>query len=179
MSRVGKKPVVLPAGVTVTVNEAMVEVKGPKGTLRFDYPGEHVEITVDGEVLSVNAKEQENAQQFRGMARAMIQNMVTGVTAGFAKILEIHGVGYKAQLKGKDLNLSLGFSHPVDIKAEEGITFEVDQKENTITVSGIDNQRVGEVAARIRSLRKPEPYKGKGVRYRGERIIRKAGKSAA
>ena len=176
MSRIGKKPVQIPAGVTVTVNGTNVHVKGPKGELDRTF-SDLVTIKEEGEeiLVSVNDESREaNAQH--GLTRTLIHNMVLGVSEGFVKQLELTGVGYRVALKGKDLDLSLGYSHPVIYKAPENITFEV--PDNThINVKGISKEQVGQVAANIRKWRKPEPYKGKGIRYEGEHVRRKAGKA--
>lgn len=177
MSRIGKKPVQIPAGVTVTVNGTNVHVKGPKGELDRTFSG-LVTIKEEGEeiLVSVNDESREaNAQH--GLTRTLIHNMVLGVSEGFVKQLELTGVGYRVALKGKDLDLSLGYSHPVIYKAPENITFEV--PDNThINVKGISKEQVGQVAAEIRMKRPPEPYKGKGIHYMGEHIRRKLGKAA-
>lgn len=179
MSRVGKKPVVLPQGVTINIEAAKVTVSGTKGTLSFEYLPEFVQIKqVENEVI-VTATDALKASMYQGLTRNLVQNAVEGIAEGFSKILEIHGVGYKAAQKGTGVSLSLGYSHPVEVEAPQGITLTVDQKENTITVQGIDKQLVGQVAANVRKHREPEPYKGKGIRYRGEFIVRKAGKSSA
>jgi large subunit ribosomal protein L6 len=181
MSRIGKQPITIPQGVDVTQENGTLTVKGPKGTLSQAIPQE-VEVAVEDGSLRVNRRnENRAAQEQHGLVRTLIANMVQGVTEGFAKTLHISGVGYRAQLAGQDLNLSLGFSHPVVVKPRPGITFEVGQDTNTrspyIRVSGIDKQLVGQQAAEIRSLKKPEPYKGKGIRYEGEVVRRKAGKA--
>lgn len=177
MSRIGKKPVQIPAGVTVTVNGSNVHVKGPKGELDRTF-SDLVTIKEEGEeiLVSVNDESREaNAQH--GLTRTLIHNMVLGVSEGFVKQLELTGVGYRVALKGKDLDLSLGYSHPVIYKAPENITFEV--PDNThINVKGISKEQVGQVAAEIRMKRPPEPYKGKGIHYEGEHIRRKLGKAA-
>ena len=177
MSRIGKKPVQIPAGVTVTVNGTNVHVKGPKGELDRTF-SDLVTIKEEGEeiLVSVNDESREaNAQH--GLTRTLIHNMVLGVSEGFGKQLELTGVGYRVALKGKDLDLSLGYSHPVIYKAPENITFEV--PDNThINVKGISKEQVGQVAAEIRMKRPPEPYKGKGIHYMGEHIRRKLGKAA-
>ena len=177
MSRIGKKPVQIPAGVTVTVNGNHVHVKGSKGELERSF-SELVSIAQEGEevlVTRVDESKESNAQQ--GLTRTLINNMVIGVSDGFEKKLELTGVGYRAALKGKDLELSLGYSHPVPYPAPEGITFEVPDTTH-ITVKGISKERVGQVAAEIRMKRPPEPYKGKGIHYEGEHIRRKLGKAA-
>lgn len=154
-----------------------ISVKGPKGTLERELPAT-ITVEQDGDTLSVTRPDDENTTKaLHGLTRSLVNNMVLGVTEGFSKRLEIHGVGYRAEARGADgLRLNLGFSHPVDVSAPEGITFEVPQQ-TQIVVNGIDKEVVGQVAANIRSIRKPEPYKGKGVRYAGERILRKAGKA--
>ncbi|MCA9348539.1 50S ribosomal protein L6 [Candidatus Saccharibacteria bacterium] len=175
MSRIGKQPIQIPSGVTITVDEAFVTVKGPKGELKqFTMPG----ITVsqsDNELLVSRESDVKELRAKHGLMRSLISNMVIGVTQGFGKKLEIHGVGFKVALNGSDLKLNLGFSHEVVYKLPEGVQATVEQ--NTILVSGIDKQKVGQIASEIRALKKPEPYKGKGIRYTGEYIIRKAGKS--
>ena len=177
MSRIGKKPVQIPAGVTVTVNGTNVHVKGPKGELDRTF-SDLVTIKEEGEeiLVSVNDESRE-ANAKHGLTRTLIHNMVLGVSEGFVKQLELTGVGYRVALKGKDLDLSLGYSHPVIYKAPENITFEV--PDNThINVKGISKEQVGQVAAEIRMKRPPEPYKGKGIHYMGEHIRRKLGKAA-
>ncbi|MEK9132357.1 MAG: 50S ribosomal protein L6 [Patescibacteria group bacterium] len=180
MSRIGKNPVEIPSGVEVKINAGEVSVKGSKGTLKFK-PHPRMEIKIDGANLLVVRKSDDILDRsLHGLTRTLIANMVQGVTKGFVKQLEIQGVGYRATVQGKKLQLSLGFSHPVDFTAPEGIDFQMDkEKKNIITVSGIDKELVGQVAANLRSLRKPEPYKGKGIRYVGEFVRRKAGKAAA
>jgi large subunit ribosomal protein L6 len=178
MSRIGKQPINVPSGVDVTVDGAHVTVKGPKGQLEHDIVGA-VAVARDGDTLTVSrADDSRENRSLHGLQRSLISNMVIGVSEGFAKELEIVGVGYRAQAQGPDgIELALGFSHPVRVKAPAGITFEVPQPTRVI-VRGHDKQLVGQVAADIRKIRKPEPYKGKGVRYAGERVVRKAGKSA-
>ncbi len=174
MSRVAKKPIALPKGVECAVKPDGVTVKGPKGTLNLvDVHG--VDVRVQGSEVSFSANGGESRQA--GTVRALVNNMVKGVSEGYSKKLELVGVGYRAAIQGKDLNLTLGFSHPVVFKAPEGITLEV-PTQTEIVVKGADKQRVGEVAAKIRSFRPPEPYKGKGVRYTGERIRLKEAKKA-
>jgi large subunit ribosomal protein L6 len=177
MSRIGKAPVNLPSGVEVSVADRTITVKGPKGTLSREIPGE-IEVTIDGGVLTCTRPNDERRNRAQhGLTRSLVNNMVLGVTEGFKKNLEIVGVGYRAEAQGPSaLRLNLGFSHPVNVNAPEGITFEVPVP-TQIVVNGIDKEVVGQVAADIRSIRKPEPYKGKGVRYAGERILRKAGKA--
>jgi large subunit ribosomal protein L6 len=177
MSRIGRKPITVPAGVTVTVEPEVVRVNGPRGTLE---ERKHREITIreEGDTLLVERPTDRGEHRaLHGLYRSLVANMVEGVTAGFSKTLEIQGVGYRAALKGRDLELALGYSHPVSIKAPEGIEFEVPQPTRVI-VKGISKQLVGEVAANIRKQRPPEPYKGKGIRYEGEYVARKVGKRA-
>ena len=178
MSRIGKAPIAVPAGVTVTITDGSVTVSGPKGELSRELPGP-ISVRQDGDVLTVErADDSKSSRALHGLIRSLVQNMVTGVTTGFQKDLDIVGVGFRAAAKGKDgLELSLGFSHPVIVQAPEGIEFVIPQP-TRIEVHGIDKQLVGQVAANIRQWRKPEPYKGKGIRYSDERVLRKAGKSA-
>lgn len=176
MSRIGKLPIDIPAGVTITV-DGNVTVTGPKGTLNTPVLP-HVDVTIQDNVLTVTRKSDEKmAKAQHGLMRALINNMVVGVTKGFEKKLEINGVGFRVSGGGQAINLSLGFSHPIEYKAMEGVSLTVEK--NTITVSGIDKQKVGQVAAEIRALKKPEPYKGKGIKYADEVILRKAGKTGA
>lgn len=176
MSKIGKTPIEIEDGTTITIDQRMVKVLGPKGTLDFRLPAP-VDVKIeDGKAIVSLIKNEENSQALFGLTRATIANMVTGVTKGFEKKLELIGVGYRAQVAGADLNLSVGFSHPVKITPAQGISFAV--AENIITVSGINKELVGNIAAKIRSVRPPEPYKGKGIRYVGEQIRRKAGKAA-
>lgn len=175
MSRIGKRPVAIPAGVTITVESDTISVKGPKGELSTSAL-EGITVKQEGEELVVTRKDDEPVHRARhGLLRTLINNMVVGVTEGFTKELEVNGVGYRVNMAGADLNMKLGFSHEVKYPVPQGIQINVDQ--NKITVSGIDKQQVGQVAAEIRSYRKPEPYKGKGIKYVDERIIRKSGKS--
>ena len=178
MSRIGRAPIPVPNGVQINVTDRHVSVKGPQGTLERDIPGQ-ITVRQDGDVLLVERPDDERENRaLHGLTRSLVANMVTGVSAGFTKELEIVGVGYRATAKGPNaLELALGFSHPVVVDAPEGITFEVPVP-TRIIVKGIDKERVGQVAADIRKLRKPEPYKGKGVRYANERVQRKAGKAA-
>jgi large subunit ribosomal protein L6 len=178
MSRIGKAPVPVPSGVDVTIAGQSVTVKGPKGSLARDLPGA-ITIRQDGDTLLVERPDDERENRaFHGLARALVNNMVVGVTDGYRKQLEIVGVGYRAAAKNPTtLELALGFSHPVVVNAPDGVTFETPAP-NRIEVVGIDKEVVGQVAANIRAIRKPEPYKGKGVRYAGERVVRKAGKAA-
>ncbi|HEX7135333.1 MAG TPA: 50S ribosomal protein L6 [Iamia sp.] len=177
MSRVGKSPIPVPSGVDVTVNGADVTVKGPKGTLSRTVPGA-IAVRQDGDTLLVERPDDERkTRALHGLVRSLVNNMVVGVSQEFSKELEIIGTGYRAALQGTTLDLSLGFSHPVKVNAPDGITFEVPVP-TRIVVRGIDKEQVGQVAADIRAIRKPEPYKGKGVRYLGEHVARKAGKTA-
>ena len=178
MSRIGRSPITVPSGVEVTIADRSVTVKGPGGTLSRPVPGE-ITLRQEDSVLVVERPNDERQNRaLHGLTRSLVSNMVTGVTAGFSKELEIVGVGYRATPKGPNqIELALGFSHPVTVDAPSGITFEVPQP-TRIAVKGIDKELVGQVAANIRKIRKPEPYKGKGVRYAGERVIRKAGKAA-
>jgi large subunit ribosomal protein L6 len=176
MSRIGKAPIAVPSGVDVTVEGRKVTVKGPKGTLSHEVD-EPITVSLDEGVLSVARPDDEReSRALHGLSRSLLNNLVQGVSQGFERKLEIHGVGYRVQLRGQDLEFALGFSHPVPVKAPAGITFAV-QSPTRLTVTGIDKQQVGEVAAKIRKLRRPDPYKGKGVRYAGETIRRKAGKA--
>jgi large subunit ribosomal protein L6 len=178
MSRIGKKPITVPSGVEVTLDGTHVTVKGPKGTLEHDLP-ESITITREGDDLVVARPDDERENRaLHGLSRSLISNMVVGVSDGFVKELEIVGVGYRAAAAGPThLDLQLGFSHPVTVDAPEGVEFEVPIP-TRITVRGYDKQLVGQVAADIRKIRKPEPYKGKGIRYADEHVLRKAGKSA-
>lgn len=175
MSRVGKLPIKLSSGVTITVDDQAISVTGPKGTLsQFTMPG--ITVKQDGEEVVVTREDDEQQNRARhGLMRSLVANMITGVAEGFEKKLEVNGVGFRVALSGNQLKLNLGFSHEVVYTIPEGITAKVEQ--NVITISGISKQQVGQVAAEIRSLKKPEPYKGKGIKYVGERILRKSGKS--
>ena len=177
MSRIGRTPVVIPAGVTVTIADGnVVTVKGPKGEICETFHKE-LGIRVEGnEILVTRPNDEKEMRALHGLTRALIHNMVVGVTEGYAKKLEIVGVGYRAEKSGKKLNLGLGYSHPVIFEEENGITYEVPDS-NTVIVKGIDKQAVGQMAAIIRAKRPPEPYLGKGIKYTGERIRRKAGKT--
>jgi large subunit ribosomal protein L6 len=175
MSRIGKKPVTIPGGVTANIADGVLTVKGPKGTLTLTLRDE-ISYTLDGDTILVKpANDTKSARAFWGMQRTLVDNLVTGVTQGYTKVLEITGVGYRANSQGKNLKLQLGYSHDVDFSIPEGI--EIKTPDNTtVEISGIDKQKVGQVAAEIRRWRKPEPYKGKGIKYRGEFIFRKEGK---
>ena len=178
MSRIGRNPITVPAGVTVSVADGVVTVTGPNATMTRILP-EGITLSQEGDVLSVDRASEETSQRaLHGLTRTLVANMVTGVTTGWTKELEIIGVGYRAAAAGADaIDLALGFSHPVKFTAPAGVTFEVPTPTRVI-VKGADKEVVGQVAASIRKLRKPEPYKGKGVRYLGERVLRKAGKAA-
>lgn len=175
MSRVGKLPIAIPSGVTITVDDSEITVTGSKGTLKqFTMPGITVKQEGD-EIIVTRANDEPKIRAKHGLMRALVNNMVTGVSQGFSKKLEINGVGFRVALAGSDLKMNLGFSHEVVYHVPAGVTATVEGM--SITVSGIDRQQVGQVAAEIRALKKPEPYKGKGIKYEGERIIRKSGKS--
>lgn len=178
MSRIGKQPIAIPAGVEVTIRDLEVLVKGPKGELRQPLH-RHVTVTRDGDYLTVAVQlpEVKNQRSLWGLYQRLISNMINGVTNGFSRQLEVNGVGYRAAVSGNALTLQLGYSHPIVYQIPTGITITVEK--NTITISGSDKQLVGQTAAEIRSLRKPEPYKGKGIKYAGEVIRRKSGKTAA
>jgi large subunit ribosomal protein L6 len=177
MSRIGKAPITVPSGVDVTLSGRTISVKGPKGQLSREIPGQII-VRQEGDQLLVERPDDARENRaMHGLTRSLVNNMVVGVTEGFKRQLDIVGVGYRAEAQGPNaLKLALGFSHPVNVKAPEGISFEVPTA-TQIVVSGIDKEVVGQVAANIRSIRKPEPYKGKGVRYSGERVLRKAGKT--
>ena len=176
MSRIGKKPVALPSGVTASIDGSTMTVKGPKGTLSMPLMDDLVTYKVeDGQIAVQPINQAQRNRAAWGMQRTNVQNLVTGVTEGFSKVLEITGVGYRAQAQGKNLKLQLGYSHDVNYAVPEGIDIKTPDP-NTVEISGIDKQQVGQVAAEIRRWRKPEPYKGKGIKYRGEYIFRKEGK---
>jgi len=177
MSRIGKQPIPIPETVTVSIDPEVVRVAGPRGELQERVSREMKVEQGDGQVLVTRPTDRGEHRALHGLTRSLIANMVAGVTEGFEKRLEIQGVGYRAQLKGKDIELAVGYSHPVQVKAPEGIEFEVPQP-TQIVVKGNSKQMVGEVAARIRKVRPPEPYKGKGIRYRDEYVARKVGKRA-
>ncbi|MDO4908967.1 MAG: 50S ribosomal protein L6 [Corynebacterium sp.] len=176
MSRIGKHPVVVPNGVEVTITGQNVAVKGPKGSLQLDVPAPIAVKYEDNEIAVTRPDDQRKNRALHGLSRSLINNMVVGVTEGYTIKMEIFGVGYRVQAKGKDLEFSLGYSHPVLIEAPEGITFAVDGT-TKFSITGIDKQKVGQIAAIIRRLRKDDPYKGKGIRYEGEQIRRKVGKT--
>lgn len=178
MSRIGKMPVALPKGVSVTVNETnLVTVKGPKGQLQQQLPGDMIVEVAADEIAVKRPSDAKVHRAMHGLSRALLNNMVQGVNTGFTQVLDIQGVGYRAGLIGKNLAVVVGLSHPVEFLPPSGITFDVDKTGHQVTISGIDKQLVGQMAAQIRELRPPEPYKGKGIRYRGEIVRQKAGKS--
>ena len=175
MSRIGKKPVAIPGGVTATAEQGTLTVKGPKGTLTMAMLDDVIYKVGEGEILVEPVGPSQQSRAAWGLQRTMVQNLVTGVTEGFTKVLEISGVGYRAAAQGKNLRLQLGYSHDVNFPVPEGVEVKTPDQ-NTVEISGIDKQAVGQVAAEIRRWRKPEPYKGKGIKYRGEYIFRKEGK---
>ena len=175
MSRIGKKPIDLPDGVEIDIKPGLITVKGPKGELSQEVSTDMAVKTEDGTITVERPTNRPNHRALHGLTRSLIANMIVGVTDGYQKVLEIQGVGYRAAAKGKGLELALGYSHPVNIEAPEGIEFELPQP-TEIIVKGIDKQKVGQVAANIRESRPPEPYKGKGIRYRDEHVLRKVGK---
>ncbi len=177
MSRIGLMPIEVPAGVDVKIKGSHVTVKGPKGEMQHTFPADMAISLDDGELNVRRPTDEPSHRALHGMTRALINNMVVGVSTGFSKVLEVNGVGYRAELDGENLVLHVGFSHPVEVKPPEGIEFEVDDRTRQITVKGYDKQVVGHVAANIRKVRPPEPYKGKGIKYLDERIRRKAGKA--
>lgn len=176
MSKIGSQPIQIPGGVEVKINGNLVSIKGPKGELKREVAREIKVEQKDSALVLEPAKQTKKTPALWGLFRMLLNNMIQGVTAGFEKRLEIEGIGYKAALQGKDLVLNLGYSHPIQFKAVPGIDFKIEK--NVITISGVDKELVGQTAANIRALRKPEPYKGKGIRYQGEVIKRKAGKKA-
>lgn len=178
MSRIGRLPVVIPAGVQVDLNGNEVEVRGPKGTMKRAF-SKQIEIAMEeGKIIFKRNSDEKEARALHGTTRSVLNNMIVGVSQGFSKVLEIDGVGYRAEMDGKNLVINVGFSHPVTVVPPDGISFDADTKTRQITISGYDKERVGQVAADIRKIRPPEPYKGKGIHYLGERLRHKAGKSA-
>ncbi len=178
MSRIGKKEIKIPSGVEVKFQDSVLSVKGPKGELRMKVH-ELVDIKIDGDTAKVEPKDDSKfANALWGTFASHLQNMITGVTEGYSKKLLVEGVGYRVEQKGNKIELKIGFSHPVEVEVPEDLSAEVDSKENSITISGIDKQKVGQFAADIRKIKKPEPYKGKGIRFEGEHILRKEGKRA-
>ncbi|MEJ5997581.1 50S ribosomal protein L6 [Corynebacterium sp. H130] len=176
MSRIGKNPIAIPSGVETKINGQNVEVKGPKGTLSVDVPAPITVAVEDGQIVVSRPDDNRKNRALHGLSRSLVNNLVEGVTKGYTIKMEIFGVGYRVQLKGKDLEFSLGYSHPVLIEAPEGIKFAVDGN-TKLSIEGIDKQKVGQIAAIIRRLRKDDPYKGKGIRYEGEQVRRKVGKT--
>lgn len=177
MSRIGKKPVPIPGKVQVTIDGSEVTVKGPKGQLSHKFPVDMIIKEDDGHIIVERPTDQQHHRALHGMTRALINNMVVGVSDGFEKALTVEGVGYRAEMEGNKLVMHLGYSHPIPIDPPENVEFAVEERGRIVRVRGIDKQVVGELAANIRKLRPPEPYKGKGVRYQGEQIRRKAGKT--
>lgn len=178
MSRIGKMPIAIPKGVDVKIDKRQVTVKGPKGELKFVYPDMVSVETAEGNVQVKRDNDTKDARSRHGLVRSLIQNMVTGVSQGFKRGLEIQGVGYRAQVQGEKVVFSLGFSHPVEFPLPKGIKAEVDKKQTSLTLEGVDKQLLGQVAADMKAIRPPDAYKGKGVRYAGEHIKLKAGKAA-
>lgn len=177
MSRIGRMPVVVPPGVDVDITGSHIRIKGPKGELEYTFSNE-MDISLDGNVITVQRPSDERQHRaLHGTTRAIINNMVVGVSSGFEKTIEIVGVGYRAELDGKNLVLNVGYSHPVVMEPPKGVNFEIDPRSRQIKVTGYDKQQVGETAAKIRKVRPPEPYLGKGIKYRDEKIRRKAGKT--
>jgi len=180
MSRIGKQIIAIPAGVEVTINANHVTVKGPKGALEYTFPASISVINQDSTLQIKRISDEPEAFAYHGLVRALINNMVIGVSKGFEKKLEIIGVGYRAAVAGKKITLSLGYSHPIEMQAPEGVVVEMDKElKNVIVISGPDRQAIGQFASNIRGYRPPEPYKGKGIRYLGEHVVRKAGKTAS
>ena len=177
MSRIGRLPIIIPPQVEVNIVDKLIKVKGPKGSLEFSYPRDMI-LSMDNGVINVTRpSDARNHRALHGTTRALIQNMVTGVSTGFVRVLEINGVGYRAEVQGKNLVLNLGYSHPIVVEPPDGIDFAVDTKTRQIKISGPDKQKVGQMADDIRKFRPPEPYLGKGIKYLEEKIRRKAGKS--
>ena len=177
MSRIGRQPVAVPKGVDVEIKGSNVHVKGPKGELQHTFPADMMISVKDGEITVQRPSDERTHRALHGMTRSLIFNMVSGVSSGFQKVLEINGVGYRAEMQGKNLALYVGFSHPVIVEPQPGISFEVEARTRQIKVLGFDKQQIGQVAADIRKIRPPEPYKGKGIKYLEEKIRRKAGKA--
>jgi large subunit ribosomal protein L6 len=177
MSRIGKKPIDIPGGVDIKLEGQTIKVKGPKGELSWDFPRAITVSLGEGKVLIERASDSKMDRSLHGLSRSLVANMVKGVSQGYQRILEISGVGYRAQVQGSKISLTLGYSHPVDFQLPPGISAAADQKQTTVTLSGIDKQQLGQVAANIRALRSPDIYKGKGIRYAGERIKLKVGKA--
>ncbi|MHB8882745.1 MAG: 50S ribosomal protein L6 [Thermodesulfovibrionales bacterium] len=177
MSRIGKKPIEIPAGVDIKLTGSTIKTKGPKGELTWDFPA-GTQVSVEGSAIHVGRiDDAKTTRALHGLTRSLISNMVEGVTKGYQRVLDIVGVGYRAQVQGSKIVLSLGYSHPVEFQLPDGITAAVDQKQVQLTLTGIDKQKVGQAAANLRALRSPDAYKGKGVRYSGERLKLKVGKT--
>ncbi|MEW6107980.1 MAG: 50S ribosomal protein L6 [Nitrospirota bacterium] len=177
MSRIGKKPLDIPAGVDVRLTGNNIKVKGPKGELDWNFPEETKVSIIDNRVIVERKDDIKKVKALHGLTRKLIENMIKGVTEGYQRVLDITGVGYRAQVQGKKISLSLGYSHPVEFHLPEGISAAVDQKQTQITITGIDKQKIGQIAANLRALRSPDAYKGKGIRYAGERLKLKVGKA--
>ncbi len=177
MSRIGKKPVEIPSGVDVKLLDSVIKVKGPKGELQWNFPANTSVSVRDRAVIVERADDQKKNRALHGLTRSLIANMVQGVTQGYQRVLDITGVGYRAQVQGKKIVLTLGYSHAVEFQLPEGITAAVDQKQTQIALTGVDKQKIGQVAANLRALRSPDVYKGKGLRYSGERLKLKVGKT--
>ncbi len=177
MSRIGKKPVEIPSGVDVKLLDGEIKVKGPKGELKWNYPANTTVSVKDKAIVVERADDEKKNRALHGLTRSLIANMVHGVTQGYQRVLDITGVGYRAQVQGKKIVLTLGYSHSVEFQLPEGITAAVDQKQTQISLTGTDKQKIGQVAANLRALRSPDAYKGKGLRYSGERLKLKVGKT--
>lgn len=177
MSRIGRMPVVIPQGVNIDIQGSSVKVKGPKGEMQQTFPASLEIVIEDGQLLVKRASDERTQRSLHGMTRALINNMVVGVSTGFQRVLEVNGVGYRAEMQGKNLVLYVGYSHPVVVEPPQGISFETDAKTRQIKILGYDKQLIGQVAADIRKVRPPEPYQGKGIKYIEEKIRRKAGKA--
>jgi large subunit ribosomal protein L6 len=177
MSRIGKRPVAIPAGVDVTLLENKIKIKGPKGELAWDFPSETAVSVQENKIVVQRADDTKKVRALHGLTRSLIANMVEGVSKGYQRVLDIVGVGYRAQVQGKKIVLSLGYSHPVEFQLPEGVSAAVDQKQTQITLTGTDKQKIGQIAANLNSLRKPDAYKGKGIRYSGQRLKLKVGKT--
>jgi len=177
MSRIGKKPIDIPQGISIEVKQDVIKVKGAKGELNYTFP-EGIKISVaDGKIIVERSSDSKSHRSLHGLARSLVSNMVNGVSQGYTRVLEITGIGYRSQAKGGKLSFTLGYSHPIEYQLPEGIKAAVDEKQTTITLTGMDKQLLGQVAANVRGLRAPDAYKGKGVRHAGERIKLKAGKT--
>ncbi|MGD0886514.1 MAG: 50S ribosomal protein L6 [Thermodesulfovibrionales bacterium] len=177
MSRIGKKPIDVPKGVDITVDGNTVQVKGPKGQLSWRHPERVSVLLREGKVLVQRSGDLKQDKSLHGLTRSLVSNMVTGVSQGYERVMEISGVGYRAQVQGSKITFTLGYSHPIEYQLPEGVSAAVDQRQTTLTLKGIDKQQIGQIAANIRALRPPDIYKGKGVRYAGERIKLKVGKA--